>query len=349
MNISILTFPKAINYGTALQAVALKKKLEDYGNEVCFLEHNCPEIEKSNSVFDFREALNPQYTIAHLYNLRDALKRKNNFKDFQQKYMSFSYAAPQSFDAVVAGSDQIWNYNLTNDDWFYFLNYEKSNTKKIAYAGSFGLSKLDESKKETIKNCLLDFDYLSVREKTAQDILKNDFGINSELVLDPTLLLNEKEWESFYNKDLYSNGFIYVYTVFNSPTLWNFAYKLSKQTGKPIRTIRYSKLHKPEAECCFNAGPSEWLSHISAADYVVTNSFHGVAFSINFNKQFFFELPPEKSGVGSRLADITARYNLENREISVADTNSVIDYTDINPKLDADRLSSEEFIKQFSK
>ena len=349
MKISILTFPKAINYGTALQAVALKRKLELYGNEVCFLEHNCPEIEKSNNVFDFREALNPKYTLAHLYNLPVAIKRKNNFKAFQQRYMTFSNAAPQSFDAVVAGSDQIWNYNLTADDWFYFLNFKKESCKKIAYAGSFGLSGLEDSKKETIKNCLLDFDYLSVREKTAQDILKNEFNINSELVLDPTLLLNPNDWENFYNKDLYSNGFIYVYTVFNSPALWDFAYKLSKKTGKQIRTIRYSKLHKPEAECCFDAGPSEWLSHLSSADYVVTNSFHGVAFSINFNKQFFYELPPEKSGVGSRLSDITARYGLSAREISIADTNDIIDYTDINQKLNADRLASEHFIEIFLK
>lgn len=349
MKISILTFPKAINYGTALQAVALKKKLELYGNEVCFLEHKCDEIEKSNKVFDFRDAINPKYTLAHLYNLPIALKRKSNFKDFQQKYMSFSNKSPESFDAVVAGSDQIWNYNLTNNDWFYFLNFDKKNTKKVSYAGSFGLSAIDNDKKEVIKKCLLDFDYLSVREKTAQDILKNEFNIKSDLVLDPTLLLNEKDWESFYKRDLYSNGFIYVYTVFNSPTLWDFAYKLSKKTGKPIRTICYSKLHKPNAECCFTAGPGEWLSHISGADYVVTNSFHGVAFSINFNKQFFFELPPEKSGVGSRLADITARYGLSERELSVADTEAVIDYTDINQKLNDDRLASEEFIKQFLK
>ena len=263
--------------------------------------------------------------------------------------MSFSNALPNSFDAVVAGSDQIWNYNLTNDDWFYFLNFQKQNTKKIAYAGSFGLSILDDSKKEIIKKHLSDFDYLSVREKTAQSILHNDFDIEAELVLDPTLLLNEKDWQSFYKKELYSSGYIYVYTVFNSPTLWDFAYKLSQKTGKKIRTIRYSKLHKPEAECCFTAGPSEWLSHLSDADYVVTNSFHGVAFSINFNKQFFFELPPEKSGVGSRLSDITARYGLENREISVADINTIIDYTYTNQKLAEDRKNSEKFIKQFLK
>ncbi len=349
MKISILTFPKAINYGTALQAAALKAKLENLGNEVCFLEHRCDEIEKSNSLFDLREALNPKYTFAHLYNLPVALKRKNNFKAFQQKYMTFSTAEPNSFDAVVAGSDQIWNYNLTNNDWFYFLNFEKKNTKKVAYAGSFGLSHLADSKKETIKNCLLDFDYLSIREKTAQDILQNDFNINSQLVLDPTLLLDQNDWQDFYNKDLYSNGYIYVYTVFNSPTLWDFAYKLSKKTGKQIRTIRYSKLHKPNAECCFTAGPSEWLSHLSTADYVVTNSFHGVAFSINFNKQFFFELPPEKSGVGSRLADITTRYGLSDRELSKADMDAVIDYTYTNQKLSEDRLASEEFIKLFLK
>ena len=208
MKISILTFPKAINYGTALHAVALKKKLEDLGNDVYFLEHKCEEIEKTNRVFDFKAALNPKYALAHLYNLPVALKRKNNFKAFHQKYMAFSNELPTSFDAVVAGSDQIWNYNLTNDDWFYFLDFPKNNTKKIAYAGSFGLSEIPNDKKQKTKECLSDFDFLSVREQTAQDILQNDFNIKSELVLDPTFLLNKTEWEQLFNKDLYSICFI---------------------------------------------------------------------------------------------------------------------------------------------
>ena len=347
MKISIITFPKAINYGTALQAAALKKKLEDYGNEVCFLEHKCEEIEKTNRVFDFHEALNPKYALAHLYNLPVALKRKNNFKAFQQKYMSFSNASPDSFDAVVAGSDQVWNYRLTADDWFYFLDFKKNNTKKVAYAGSFGLSNIPDDKKQKTKECLADFDFLSVREQTAKDLIENEFGLTSDLVVDPTFLLNKTDWEQLYNKDLYSDGYIYVYNVVYSPTVWEFAYKLAEKTGKKIRTVCYSKIHKPNAECCFTAGPSEWLSHLSGADYVVTNSFHGVAFSINFNKQFFFELPPEKLGVGSRIVDITTRYGLRERELSIADMDATIDYTYTNQKLAEDRKNSEKFIKQF--
>ncbi|MBE6780997.1 MAG: polysaccharide pyruvyl transferase family protein [Ruminococcaceae bacterium] len=349
MKISIVTFPKAINYGTALQAAALKRKLEDLGNEVRFLEHKCEEIEKTNRVFDFREAVNPKYTLAHLYNLPVALKRKNNFKAFQQKYMSFSNAAPQSFDAVVAGSDQIWNYRLTADDWFYFLDFEKQNTKKIAYAGSFGLSNIPDDKKQKTKECLLDFDFLSVREQTAKALIENEFGIKSDLVVDPTFLIDKNEWKQFFDGDLYSDGYIYVYNVVYSPTVWEFAYKLAEKTGKKIRTVCYSKIHRPNAECCFTAGPSEWLSHISAADYVVTNSFHGVAFSINFNKQFFFELPPQKLGVGSRIVDITTRYGLADRELTKADMDAVIDYTYTNQRLNEDRLASVEFIKSFLK
>ncbi len=349
MKISILTFPKAVNYGGALQAAALKRKLEDLGNEVCFLEHKCEEIEKTNRVFDFREAVNPKYTLAHLYNLPVALKRKNNFKAFQQKYMSFSNAAPQSFDAVVAGSDQIWNYRLTADDWFYFLDFEKQNTKKIAYAGSFGLSNIPDDKKQKTKECLLDFDFLSVREQTAKALIENEFGIKSDLVVDPTFLIDKNEWKQFFDGDLYSDGYIYVYNVVYSPTVWEFAYKLAEKTGKKIRTVCYSKIHRPNAECCFTAGPSEWLSHISAADYVVTNSFHGVAFSINFNKQFFFELPPQKLGVGSRIVDITTRYGLADRELTKADMDAVIDYTYTNQRLNEDRLASVEFIKSFLK
>lgn len=352
MRIGILTFPTAINYGTALQAAALRKVLSPDINTVTFLNHRCKLIDSTNKVFDIGCALDIKYTIAHIYNLDIALKRTRNFKKFQNKYIPLSPDNPEIYDTVVAGSDQIWNYNLTDYDYHYFLDFPKNNTLKIAYAGSFGLSKIAESQKEKIALKLADFDYLSVREMQAAKIIKEIANIDTPVVCDPTLLLSKEEWDEMKEKTFDKTGYIFVYTVFNSEKIWEYAEKLSKETGLPIRTISYSKLHKRNAEYDFTAGPDRWLSHIMNADYVVTNSFHGLAFSINLEKNFFFDLPPEKSGVGSRLSDISQRYHLSDRNISGKDfafTTEAPNFSTKRELLEQDKKLSFDFIDRFLK
>ena len=346
MKVGIVTFPKAINYGTALQAAALERALRDCGADAFFLDHRCYSIDSSDMLFDLRHALNPKYTLAHIINFPISYKRKKKFNAFHQKYMTFGADNPSVCDVVVTGSDQVWNYNLTGDDFYYFLDFPKNGKKKVSYAGSFGLSQIEERHYEKMREVFADFDAISVREERARELINEIAGLDSEVVLDPTLLLTREDWEQYMapKKD---SGYIFVYTVFNSDSLWEYAYELSRKTGLPIKTISYSRMHKREAECDYTAGPDDWLRYMADADYVVTNSFHGTAFSINFKKQFFFELPPQKSGVGSRLANITARYGLSDRELQKAQPDAVIDYKDADKALAADRERSYQFIKNF--
>ena len=350
MKIGILTFPTAINYGTALQAAALGKVSEAENNTIGFLDHRCPLIDSTNSVFDFKNVLDLKYTLAHLINLSVALKRRERFKQFRNKYIPLAADSPEDFDIVVAGSDQIWNYNLTGDDFYYFLDYQKNNSKKASYAGSFGLSQIEEKYHSKIAELLSDFDYLSVREKQAAKIIKEISNINAPIVVDPTLLLNKKQWEKFSAKAETEQKYIFVYTVFNSDKIWDYAEKLSKKTGLPIKTISYSRLHRRNAEYDFTAGPDDWLSYMLGAEYVVTNSFHGVAFSINFEKNFFFDMPPAKAGVGSRISDIIERYKLSDRNLSgesFVDTTEFPDFSVAREKLEEDRKFSFDFINSF--
>ena len=250
----------------------------------------------------------------------------------------------------VAGSDQIWNYNLTDSDFYYFLDFPKKHLKKVSYAGSFGLSAIDEKHKEKIDTLLNDFDYLSVRENQASKIIKELSGKDVPVVCDPTLLLTKEDWENIATKKEKKSGYIFVYTVFNSDRIWEYAEELSKKTGLPVKTISYSKLHKRNACYDYTAGPDDWVSYMLNADYVITNSFHGVAFSVNFNKNFFFDMPPEKAGVGSRISDITARYALSDRNISAPGfsyTDAAPDFTTANEKLCEDRDFSFRFIDSF--
>ena len=348
MKVGIFTFPKSINYGAALQATALQGTINSRGAEAFFIDHECKAVTASDKLFDFKRALDLKYTIAHILNFPTAYKRIGKFKKFQRKHMSFVADDPYLADVVVTGSDQIWNYNITGEDFDYFLDFPKNNLKKVSYAGSFGLSEIDPKYHEKLKTFFADFDAISVREERAKELIAEIAGLDSTLVLDPTLLLKKADWEK-YMAPAKDKGYIYVYTVFNSSTLWDFAYKLSEKTGLPIKTVSYSVTHKYNAQCDYSAGPDDWLRYVSDADYVVTNSFHGVAFSINFGKQFFFELPPAKSGVGSRLSNITARYGLSNRELSLADMDSKIDFSETEKLLEKDRTVSIDFIDGFLK
>lgn len=348
MKIGIVTFPRAINYGTSLQAAALRAVLLRGGNDVAFCEHQCERIDSSNALFDLKRITDLKYTIAHLCNLPMAVKRKQAFGDFWKKYFQFSADPLESYDAVVTGSDQVWNYNLTDHDLFYYLDFDKKDTKKVAYAASFGLSSVPAEQHEQLRPLLEDFDHLSVRENTAAKIVNDICGHEiARTVLDPTLLLDREQWREMSDPAIQGGGYIYVYTVFNSDTLWDFAEELSRKTGLPIRTVSYSCFHKRNAQYSFIAGPAQWLSYMLGADYVVTNSFHGMAFSVNFQKRFFYELPPASSGVSSRLADMAEKYGLQEREIRRAEPDRAIDWEKVNEQLEKDRQDSMAFIQEF--
>lgn len=352
MKLGILTFPKAINYGAALQATALRKVLLNHTKEVYFLNYSCKAIDGASKIFDISEMFSIKYTLAHIYNMPEAIKRKRNFSNYWKKHFDFGPSDPQKYDTVIVGSDQVWNYNLTNNDLFYFLNFKNTNVKKVSYAASFGLAEIDKEHSDAIVPLLNDFDFLSVREKQAAKIIKDNANIEAPVVCDPTLLLDKSEWEKIALERSKGSGYIFVYTVFNSDKVWEYAKKLSDKTGLPIKTISYSKFHKREAIYDYVAGPDDWVNYMLGADYVVTNSFHGVAFSINFNKNFFFDMPPEKSGVGSRISDITERYSLSQRNISSENfvaTTDAPDFTNANKLLEEDRKFSFEFIDSFLK
>ncbi len=345
MRIGILTFSKSINYGAALQAVALKHTVESFNEDVSVIDHPCKQIDSSSKIFDFSYIMSPSYVVTHIVNMPIAIKRTIAFKRFCKEHFEYGSDNFENYDKIIVGSDQVWNYNLTGDDMFYFLDFKSDNLKKFAYAASFGLSEIDNDHRKRIAPLIEEFDAISVREKTGADLVNQMTGKDVPVVVDPTLLFDKSRWAEYANKKFEHKGYIFVYTVFNSKPLWEFAYKLSEKTGLPIRTISYSKFHRHKAKYSFFAGPDEWLSHIMNAEYVVTNSFHGLVFSMNFEKQFYFEMPPETSGVGSRLKDTAETFKVIHRNIN-SGNHTPVDYSVVTPLIESARKESLEFIKK---
>lgn len=178
-------------------------------------------------------------------------------------------------------------------------------------------------------------------------MVKDLINREAELVLDPTLLLNKQDWESIARDYDNKKEYILLYAFGNSPTIKTFVEDLSRRTGCEIVYISYSLIKRINAKYEKYVGPLEFLGLFKNARYVVTNSFHGTCFSINFNKDFFLEMLPESQGVNSRLENILDLFDLRSRQIingENANINISIDYQKVNEKLLVERRRSLDFL-----
>lgn len=376
MNIGIITFHEVNNYGAILQAVALQIKLEMFGKSQII--NYLPDIETTiftsvtqNGVMD-KQISNIMLSLlsdnnkTDINNIFDPIERVCKFRNFIEKYFNltkpYSYKELMSnrmkeFDVYVSGSDQIWNPRLANMDPVFFSYYAPANAKKISYASSTGDYAFNDEQKLMIKKYLSNFSYISTREESTVDILKNITGKEVELVLDPTLLLNKKEWKENFNitKDI-KEPYMLVYSMSRESNIFEIAYSIAKKKGLKIYNIRnwessadFIRNREYFDKFFANAGPDDFLNLFYNASFVVTDSFHGSIFSINFNKPFIAIKP--KLG-GGRLTSILKMLHLENRlvysleELNKFNNDFDIDYESVNNILNNQREKSMTFLEK---
>lgn len=339
LKIGVLTFHRATNYGTVLQAFAMVMALRKLGNEAELIDYRPEYIERTMEARKLREAHSIKEAasiIAHkLIYGHQMSSRIENFDLFiklipssSQVYYSSNElsTAIGQYDILISGSDQLWNERITGNDMAYFLPF--LHPYKISYASSFGVSDISENRKKKINALLSDFSHISVREATAERIVQqilesvsNKKAVNLHRVVDPTLLLSSAEWCKFKSNDLKlpSNGYILTYYMIETPILRSITRKLQAETGLPVINLKPSKKQMilRQGLNMMWAGPAEFISCYASAKYVVTNSFHGTAFAINFEIPFYVApLPISMAGeVNSRLIEILDWYELSDRFI----------------------------------
>jgi hypothetical protein len=167
------------------------------------------------------------------------------------------------------------------------------------------------------------------------------------MVLDPTLLLSRQDWEFVSENYSGESNYILIYMFGNSPTVKKFAEGLSQNSGCKILYISNSWIRRINAKYVRCLGPAEFLGLFKNARYIITNSFHGTCFSINFNKDFFLEMLPESAGVNSRLENILDLFDLRSRQIINGENDNIfqpIDYEKVNKQLLAERQRSLDFL-----
>lgn len=295
MKIGILTFHRTTNYGASLQAYALQKILQSMDNEVEIIDYRNMKVYSYYDPRFFRgmpiktqigKLLRYQYNSA-IFDLFSVFWEKN----FCLSPMCTTHEelgiVEERYDIVVCGSDQVWNPRAIFNDFDAFL-LGTAKCKKIAYAASAGAISLWEPYLKTYWGLLHRFDAIAVREKNMQIPTEHLSQKDVHVVLDPTLLLENKDWckieDSESLKHLPKNGYILVYFLGKNPEVVRAAQELQRKTGLPVISLG-RKLHGIRSLRPI-AGPAEFLTLFHHASYVLTSSFHGTVFSIQYQRPF---------------------------------------------------------------
>lgn len=357
MKIGIITYHRAKNLGAMLQSYALQKTLEKYKGKCEIIDYRNEKMEESYRVKKIRECKSLKEKVKNVLFMKKNKAFEKVRKEFNEKVQTISTKkynknnikeANNDYDLFVTGSDQVWNIKLNYDDENYFLNFVEDNKKKNSYAASFGTNKIDEEQKARICNQLKTFNKISVREEEGKNFIKELTGRNSELVLDPTLLLNKYEWENMINNErIEKEKYIFVYVIAYTPTLLEFARKLGKERNCKVICFHTSYQKYRGMKNLTKVSPQDFLNYIKNAEAVVTSSFHGMCFSINLQKEFYYELDENKVNNNSRLKTLATTLNLEDRRIINGKCmNNIINYSEVTKKLEAERKRSIQFIEE---
>lgn len=332
------------NYGSALQAYALQKVLDDMdiSNEtICFdgLEEIVNRKKKKHylkQIFNLDvlkgklgyinirlRKKNPMSKLGKLLRRRDnAFLRFRDYFRLSSECNSFEILSKEieKYSAVIVGSDQLWLPSNMDAD-YYTLNWVPDNIKKISYSTSFGIASLPEGYNEFAKSFLSRINFLSVREETGRKIIEK-IGLNAKVVCDPTMLLTAEQWLSIQPKEpICKEEYIFCYFLGDNPEQREFVKRLKKKTGYKIVAIIYLNVYARcdknfADETPFDVDPVQFLNYIYHAKYVCTDSFHASVFSILFHKQFFTfrRFKPEYTlATNSRIDTLLKAVDLEER------------------------------------
>ena len=356
MKIGIVTFHNGSNYGAALQTYALQEKYRELGHEVSIINYQNEFIMAGlNPIRRGRGLKGLYFTLYDLLNYNNNKRKISGFIDFFNSYYSLTEPLDKEalknkdlgFDVVVSGSDQIWNPLLNGGfDDIYFGQICNSKLK-ISYASSCGAYNFDDSgKNEEIKHLLEDYKSICVRENS--EILSRIIGREVGEVCDPTLLLSHEDWcQKAQMRNEHAEGkYILVYALCDFDNVLRFAKEVARTERMPIKFIGKLLHRDPNIEYICDAGPIDFLKLFNNASIIITNSFHGTAFSVNFNKEFYSLVHPSSP---ERAATFLKHVELFDRLIKPGEKYSevkgnTIDYSIINKRLLAIIEESEKWL-----
>lgn len=354
--IGVLTFHRSLNYGAVLQAYALVKSIEMLGYKCELIDYRNERLEETDSAKRFIKTKNIVRAGYQFVEMPFWFVRRHKFNKFlktsniSKRVLNIDEDVESKYAKFFVGSDQVWNYKITGTDKNYFFHEIKDSSKINSYAASFGISILPNDLENVYREALTRFNKISVREPQGATIVKKLSGVDAKVVIDPSLLLPKEHWLSLLGDNRKIEGdYIVIYQRAYSRSLIRFAHELSKKTNCKLITINGNPRQFIRGRNVLDAGPIDFLDIFANAKFIVTNSFHGIAFSLNLNKNFYIELLDEKFEVNSRLVNIIKNFDIDDRKIENVILTEKIkqpDFITINKKLFEARSDSLEFLKQ---
>lgn len=376
VGLAIVTY--TINYGTFLQAFATQAAIRNlgYDTEILNIESVIGDVSAARKkyflrqIFNFSELKSYRHILSAIIakridrRYRDYMShREKCFRTFAEKNFQIGEkcaswagitAHCHDFSSVVVGSDQLWRpANIAGN--FYTLNFVPDGVNKIAYATSFGLSEIRKEQSEIAAAFLRRIQYLSCRETSGTKIIRDLTGRSAEVVCDPTLLLTQKDWNSFLPAEPMVEGdYILVYLLSSNKDHRAYIKKLAKQTSCRIvgvlhgaGYIKGDEHHVDKAPK--DVGPFDFLNLIRHAKYVCTDSFHGSVFSAIFEKDFYvFKRFSDKDrmSTNSRITGLLDELGLSQRLVESYEELLLepIDYKKVNENIEKFRSASLRFL-----
>ena len=364
------------NYGTSLQGYALLRKLRELGHDVEIIHYikQLSFLEKVRWVINsykcglgvnpLKRLISANYPQQYVNDIRIRTKAVDNYKQGKLissfvDYRGYKqlHEGAKNYDVVVVGSDQVWT-PLGLPTKFYNLLFVPDAVRKVAYASSFGVNTIPSFQRKATGRYLDRFYRIGVREQNGKVIVDTLSHKTATVVADPTLLLNDKEWEEEIKESSVkvSEPYIFCYFLGNNPKSRDAANELKAKTGLKIVTFRHMDEYVPSDEnfgdeAPFDVDPNDFVKYISKASYVCTDSFHCTAFSIQFHRQFMTFYRFGECCVTSRNSRIDSLFNVLgiNRERIYKDNISLIynpiDWDIVDSKLNALRMESILFLQ----
>lgn len=366
--VSLITLQYINNYGSILQTYASQLYLEkkgclveivNYTRENCRFENlrrSMKAYYKQKGLF-FRLPFVSDLLVARWKKLY--IKRNEVFERFRNEKINLSeeyhsvddlIKKPPNANYYCVGSDQVWNY-LYNDGVLpeYFLRYAPKGKAKFSLSSSLGIDKLEEAESGIlIKEYLGDFSIVTVRENTGKKIL-DELGVsNCHQILDPTLLISKDLWISSLGlKAVRDCEYVLVYQLNPCKEMDALAEQIARaKRCKLIIISNNIRMTIPGAHIINNPTVQQFLELIMCAKFVVTDSFHGTAFSLNFNREFLSWLPNKYS---ARLMSVLELLDLKDRAFTQNEsrwmTLAPIDYLNVNNILTSERKKADQLIE----
>ncbi len=360
----LITFHFANHYGAQLQAYATMRAVEQLGTPCELIDYRLPHTTQTNRLY--RKGMSPKTLLINGHTLlhHKALRRRNErFAAFVTEKMHCSKmqyesnealrAAPPVYDLYIAGSDQIWSPSIFANGRFdpaFFLTFATEG-RKISYASSFGGTSIPESMEDELEQYLQSFDAVSARETRTQEILEHVMDQKVPTVLDPTLLLTGETWGEIAVPPQIEGPYILCYFISDYSNLLPYLQELKEKTGYPVIQLAGMRRRVPGTKkIILDAGPQEFLGLFQHAAYVLTNSFHGTVFSLQFEKPFFTAVSPkeQKHPEQSRIYHLLNLVGQTGRIVGLEHTvpiEEAIDYGSIRKRMAEEREHSLSFLR----